>query len=145
MSIKHRITEVRRERGVTQGQLAERLGATQSMIGKLERGERIMTFNWISRIAEALNVEPADLLDATDEPAKIGRISADGVIKSDGHPQLWAPPSDMPPDLLGRERLSASKVGVELEDDATLRIPSGSLLLYYCHDRACRCSACTLG
>jgi phage repressor protein C with HTH and peptisase S24 domain len=64
--MKHRIPDVRKELGVSQGELSRRLGISLSMLGKLERNERTMTFPWLEKIADALSVEPNDLLVAGD-------------------------------------------------------------------------------
>ncbi len=47
---------VRRERGVTQVQLAERLNLPQSVISKSERGERQLLFVDVQALCEALGV-----------------------------------------------------------------------------------------
>ncbi len=47
---------IRRERGVTQVQLAERLGWPQSMVSKYERGERQLYFAEVVGIWEALGI-----------------------------------------------------------------------------------------
>lgn len=85
--MKLRIAEVRRQKGLSQGDLADRLGATQSMIGKLERGERQMTFGWLSRIGNVLGVPTGELIDASDALIHVGHLGADGkIIPDDGEP-----------------------------------------------------------
>ncbi len=56
--------EVRRRRlaaGLTQEALAERAGRHWTYIGAIERGTRNVTLAVIGDLAEALDVEPADL------------------------------------------------------------------------------------
>ncbi len=53
-----RIIRHRKAGGLSQGELARRLGSTLSMIGKLERGERELSATWMERIAAALRIEP---------------------------------------------------------------------------------------
>lgn len=47
---------------MSQEELAERAGVHRTYVGMLERGEKNVTIYNIERIAEALGVEPADLL-----------------------------------------------------------------------------------
>jgi len=46
--------ELRAARGLTQAQLAERMGTTQSVIARLEAGERVPTLVTLERVAAAL-------------------------------------------------------------------------------------------
>ncbi|NSX87644.1 helix-turn-helix transcriptional regulator [Agrobacterium tumefaciens] len=57
----NRIAEVRKKRGLTQAQLAEKLGVHWVTISKLERGIMQLTSDWIERLAEALEVEVLEL------------------------------------------------------------------------------------
>ena len=57
-----RLRELRTERGLTQEQLAELAGVDRNYIGQIERGERNVALVNIVRIAQALKVQPADLL-----------------------------------------------------------------------------------
>lgn len=50
-------------RGLTQGELAERVGTNQNMIGYLENGDRGLSAKWLRRLADALNTTPGFLLD----------------------------------------------------------------------------------
>jgi transcriptional regulator with XRE-family HTH domain len=47
------LAELRRNAGVTQRQLARRLGMTESMISRLERGDHLPSLKTLCRIAEA--------------------------------------------------------------------------------------------
>jgi transcriptional regulator with XRE-family HTH domain len=53
----HLVREVRKRAGLTQAQLAERTGTTQSAIARLERGQGRPTLERLSRIAEACGLE----------------------------------------------------------------------------------------
>jgi transcriptional regulator with XRE-family HTH domain len=77
-----RISEIRKRAGVSQSELAQKIGATLSMVGKLERGERGLTLNWLTKIAAALDVSPAMLLDASDEVLQAGTVGPGGVVSS---------------------------------------------------------------
>lgn len=65
-TLAQRLRLSRKERGLTQAQLAEAAGVAQSDISKLERGEAQKTANLV-RLAKALGVNPA-WLDTGDGP-----------------------------------------------------------------------------
>ena len=50
------LRKIRRERGVTQVQLAERLGLPQSAISKYENGERPLLFEEVVNVTEAVGM-----------------------------------------------------------------------------------------
>lgn len=56
------IASVRKAAGITQVELAERLGKPQSFVSKVERGERRLDVIEFCQVAEALARNPADLL-----------------------------------------------------------------------------------
>ena len=56
------IAQWREYRGLTQEQLANRLGMTQSHLSMLENGKRGYTQETLERIAEALQTDPASLI-----------------------------------------------------------------------------------
>lgn len=60
-----RIREVRRARGMTLDDVAKRCEppTTAQTIGRLETGTRTVSIGWLNRIALALGVEAADLVD----------------------------------------------------------------------------------
>jgi transcriptional regulator with XRE-family HTH domain len=60
-----RIREVRRARGMTLDDVAQacKPPTTPQTIGRLETGTRTVSIGWLNRIAEALGVEAADLVD----------------------------------------------------------------------------------
>ena len=53
----------RHERGLSQERLAEAAGLSQRYLSVLERGENSPTLNVIVRLAAALHLSPAELLD----------------------------------------------------------------------------------
>lgn len=57
------IGSVRKAAGVTQVELAERLGKPQSFVSKVERGERRVDVIEFCQVAEALGHDPAELLE----------------------------------------------------------------------------------
>jgi transcriptional regulator with XRE-family HTH domain len=73
------LRERRQAAGLTQQELAERCNTTKGMISSLETGSARYNEDWLLKIAEALQISPADLLvspggltaaDASDERLK---------------------------------------------------------------------------
>ena len=65
----HYIKEWRKYRGLTQEQLAERIGIARSYLTKIERGTRRYDQPFLEAAAEALRCEPGDIImrDPTDQ------------------------------------------------------------------------------
>ncbi|MFV0623762.1 helix-turn-helix domain-containing protein [Sphingomonas sp. ac-8] len=130
--MKIRIAEVRNQKGVSQRELAARVGATMSMLGKLERGERQMTFRWLQRIGEALGVPTGELLDASGEPVHVGTVLADGTIDVDNH----APPNpevgdDQTVPVFDIPSASFSnRCAVVLHDNMSVQMPADARFIY---------------
>jgi transcriptional regulator with XRE-family HTH domain len=61
-SMQNRILELRKERGLTLADLAVKVGSTAQQIGRLEKGERRLTTDWMEKIALALDILPEDLM-----------------------------------------------------------------------------------
>lgn len=59
---RHFIKEWRKFRGLTQDQLAERIGINRAYLSKIEGGKRRYDQPFIEAAAEVLRCEPADLL-----------------------------------------------------------------------------------
>lgn len=59
---RHFIRQWRKHRGLTQVQLAERIGLDQSYITKIENGRRRYDQVFLEAAAEVLNCSPADLI-----------------------------------------------------------------------------------
>lgn len=56
-----RIKELRREKDITQIDLAAKVGIDRSYLGFIERGERNVSFDVLTDIAKALGVSVSDL------------------------------------------------------------------------------------
>jgi transcriptional regulator with XRE-family HTH domain len=73
MSLQHRfaarVKQIRRARGLTQQQLAEKIGRSTNAISSLERGVSLPNFETLERLAEELNAPVRDFFD-TDAAAK---------------------------------------------------------------------------
>jgi len=56
------IRAIRKQRGVSQEQLADALGVHRTYMGGVERGERNLTLRSLERLAERMGVDPVSLL-----------------------------------------------------------------------------------
>ena len=79
-----RIREVRRARGMTLDDVAQACvpPTTPQTIGRLETGTRTVSVGWLNRIAQALGVDAADLVDHPDrgELPVVAILGANGAI-----------------------------------------------------------------
>ena len=62
------IRAIRKQRGVSQEQLADALGVHRTYMGGVERGERNLTLRSLEKLAERIGVDPVSLLQ-TPPPA----------------------------------------------------------------------------
>jgi transcriptional regulator with XRE-family HTH domain len=70
-----RIAELRRNRGLTQVQLARAVGGSMEFISRLERGVNAPSVAWLEDFAKALKVEVVDLFTfASRKPTRIRRL-----------------------------------------------------------------------
>jgi DNA-binding Xre family transcriptional regulator len=58
----NRIKEMRKAAGLSSDALGERIGMSGAQVRRLETGARRLTVDWMTRIAEALECAPADLI-----------------------------------------------------------------------------------
>ena len=56
------IRAIRKQRGVSQEQLADALGVHRTYMGGVERGERNLTLRSLERLAERMGVDPVSQL-----------------------------------------------------------------------------------
>lgn len=63
------IAEARQQRGIRQSDLAEAVGLTRASIANIERGEQRIQVHTLIAAAQALNIDPADLISQTLEGA----------------------------------------------------------------------------
>jgi transcriptional regulator with XRE-family HTH domain len=57
--------------GISQMKLAEKIGCSPTLIGKIEIMKRFPSADTLNLIAKALKIEPSDLFSKTDEPETI--------------------------------------------------------------------------
>ncbi len=64
-----RLRDIRRQRGLSREQLAVRAGMSMSAVARAEQGHTAPGVDRAAALAEALDVQIADLLDAKPGPA----------------------------------------------------------------------------
>ena len=76
-----RIREVRRARGMTLDDVAKacKPATTPQTIGRLETGTRTVSIGWLNRIAEALGVDAADLVEGSGERSELPVVAVLGA------------------------------------------------------------------
>jgi transcriptional regulator with XRE-family HTH domain len=74
MDIPGRVREIRESLGVTQTELARRVGVARNHIGMIESGSRTPSIGLLEKIARALGTEPAEFL--RDLPTSVEELLA---------------------------------------------------------------------
>lgn len=69
--IKNNIRQLRKKAGLTQEQLAEKIGISQVHLGRLENNARSMDLEQVEKIAAALGCKPLDVLPTAWQPEEI--------------------------------------------------------------------------
>ena len=62
------LKRIRKDKDLSQEALADKAGAERAYIGLIERQKSSPTIDMVAKIAEALEVDPADLLKASHKP-----------------------------------------------------------------------------
>lgn len=83
----NRIAEFRKARGMTQHQLADRMGIHWVTVSKLERGRMKLTYDWAIKIGEALSMDGVDLFLHSE---RVNRVFVDGEVGKNSSVQLYA-------------------------------------------------------
>jgi transcriptional regulator with XRE-family HTH domain len=61
-TVARNLRRLRQEKGLSQEELAHRAGINRNYIGMLEREEHAATVDMLEKLAEVLDVDPAELL-----------------------------------------------------------------------------------
>ncbi|WP_026735434.1 helix-turn-helix domain-containing protein [Fischerella sp. PCC 9605] len=67
MTVKFRLAEVRKERGMSQNQLAKASGMTLQNVQHLERKAKSVPFETLNTLCNCLKCTPADLIEYTPD------------------------------------------------------------------------------
>lgn len=80
------IRQVRLLRGLTQAQLAEKVGTTAATVSRLEQDTMTVSTEWLDRFAAALGVHQSDLLEQRGRPAiqMLGKAGRSGRVIDSG-------------------------------------------------------------
>jgi transcriptional regulator with XRE-family HTH domain len=80
-----RIRDLRKRRGLTLKELADRIGTTPQTVQRLETANMTVSTDWLERISDALGVRPVDLLEDREDRAipLLGSVARYGRIVSD--------------------------------------------------------------
>lgn len=77
-----KLHDLRKRKGLTQAQLAERLGITTLTVSYYERRAKNPTMALIEKLAEALEVKKGALLEEREGPGRQGEVEMPQVIKA---------------------------------------------------------------
>ncbi len=61
--MRFRVAQIRKERGLTQDQLAKAVGMSKGYLSEIENGKKTVNGRRLEAFARALGVAPADLID----------------------------------------------------------------------------------
>jgi transcriptional regulator with XRE-family HTH domain len=80
--VRQRIREFRVRRGLTQAELAERVGTTAATVSRLETNAMTVSTDWLERFAAVLGVHPADLIERPGSPRArlLGKAGRNGRV-----------------------------------------------------------------
>jgi repressor LexA len=103
--IPNRVKELRKKRGMTLEQLAEKAGYSTGHIGNIENHKKGFSESSLKQIAKALGVKPSELLDTTAawrEVSVFGVVGPKGVVEPYGNNgRIKKPPRVKIPAALG--------------------------------------------
>jgi len=80
--VKNRIRHYRRQMGLTQTDLAKRLGTTAATVSRLETDGIKISVDWLTPLAKIFQVQLTDLIDepSPERIEMLGELSAGGVV-----------------------------------------------------------------
>ena len=89
----NRIRELRKAKGLTQGELADAIGVKQNLIGRYETGDRELSLPRLRQIARALGTDVGDLLAPEDNTHGLTDDERDVIAamrQGEGHARMIA-------------------------------------------------------
>lgn len=119
--MRNRIAKWRNERGLTQEELAELVSAHYTTINRLENGKQGLTQKWITKLAEALEVHPADLLDEPLYPPP-------GTLDLAQEAELYQPDEEH---WISKAKLGEQRFFYQIKSNAldAIDIPEGAVII----------------
>lgn len=129
-AIPNRVRALRLEREWSLAELAERVGSTPSQILKLEKSQRRLDFDWVSKFAKAFEISELELVgqgastDAVTEVPVVGSISAGNWHEAVQHAveTISVPASLLPgPNIFALKPIGTS-MNLLVEDDGHVLI-----------------------
>ena len=151
VKLPNRLREIRKQRGLTQQQLAEMIGTSNQQIGHLEVGERRLSAPWIEKLVEALGITAGELFEPAggeialvswaqagsfadtvdlDIPHDTPRIAVAGlrhdqhialIVEEDSMDRIAPPGAMIVVDLRDRELIDGREYVVRMYDRATFK------------------------
>lgn len=143
--VRQRIRELRVRAGLTQAELAGQVGTTAATVSRLENNAMTVSTGWLERLAAALKVHPAELIErpGAQSARLLGRAGSAGRVAPGPEQDLRL---DVPPDavaievavpqgpyqagdrLIG-ERLSGASILSGVGRDCIVALKDGALLV----------------
>lgn len=120
------LAELRKRKGLTQAQVAERVGVEQPTYQRWEKGKREPSFSQLFELAQALGVEPGALLDPGIAAAIGPRLYVKGEVAAGVWKSAYEWPQDEWQSFTGR-----ADVNAELQHRFGLKVVSDSMDLVY--------------
>ena len=80
--MRHRIRNLRKQKGWTIKEVARRAGTSEATISRLETQRMTVSTDWLERLAGIFNVAPADLIEGREARLIefVGAVGADGAV-----------------------------------------------------------------
>ncbi|MBF5058616.1 hypothetical protein NEPTK9_000113 [Candidatus Neptunochlamydia vexilliferae] len=69
-NIYSKLREVRRSRGLTVNKLAEKMGEDHQKVGRIERGRRSLTLDYLMKVSKALDIQPESFLKEEEKSSQ---------------------------------------------------------------------------
>jgi transcriptional regulator with XRE-family HTH domain len=107
----NRLRDMRKAAGLTQAELADRVGASQEALSNYENGRRPLTLEWMRIFARELRCNVADLLDDADNPDRLDAEERELVHR-------YRSADELQREMIGRVAAPAGYRGQEREDRA---------------------------
>ena len=122
------LRRIRKEKGLTQKALGEKVDVSESMIGMIENGARNPSFELLLKLGEALDCSVDDLLRGEKKPATNG----DGDKKYQFDLQFFAEKAAADPDIVEITKLlvqlpprDRKRIKAQLQVEAQLYVDEG--------------------